>query len=791
MKIFDETTERNTENSVQNNLAWWVLIASGLLAISGAIGLNRLMPDWRMPHYPLHALMESFGAFAAFIVASLMLSLRRQNHLGAPYTVIAAGLMGMGLLDGFHAFTHAGKQFVWLHSMATFIGGMIFSLTWWAERFESQAWFRWIPKTTLIISVVLGIGSLGFNELIPIMVENGQFSVLARITNILGGTGFLMSAMFFTTHRKEQNHQGHILFSVHCMFFGLSGIIFEFSTIWDPAWWFWHALRAAAYLIAVFFYLRLTQQIFSQLHRLQQSLVIEKNKAQAANSAKSTFLANMSHEIRTPMNGVIGSAEMLGKTHLNDDQTRMLKIIKSSSKSLLRIIDDILDVSKIEAGKLTLEETPVNLYQEIETVMYAITPIAQEKNVLLQLFIDPQLPQYLLADPVRFRQVLINLLSNAIKFSGSETPASPGKVKLTIERDELNQMTVRVIDNGIGISKEIVSKLFQPFVQAEDSITRRFGGTGLGLVIIENLVRMMKGSIEVDSQLDEGSTFTITLPLTEIDRQDKEIDLSGLNVIALVDDEMEAEYIKKYFEFKRIKGLFVEDKTELYSATTDAPANTIVLLGLATMEENKRALQYLSNNNGQPPCLCFTKNRFDIHASYATKDFITLQCFPLLPSEFHHALAVLAERAAPSSLSQTKQPFEELKNRTQKNNHKLLLVEDNLINQQVIEDQLQLLGYTVEIAGNGKKGLEKWLSGNFDLILADCHMPEMDGYQMTEKLRKMEVEQNIPRTPIIAITANAMQGESERCLNAGMDDYLSKPFELDDLEKTLVHWLTS
>ena len=314
-----------------------------------------LFPDLRFQHYPLHATLESVGSIAAFIVAILILSLLRYKLLNPAYIFIASGLFGMGMLDGLHALMHAGKDFVWLHSIATFFGGSLFACVWIAHLFERR-WFYFLPAIAIALSCMIGAVGFAFPELIPAMIVDGEFTYWARLSNIAGGIGFLIAAAYFINSKHETNQQGRIIFSTHCLLFGISGIIFEFSIIWDAMWWYWHLLRAGAYMIALYFYLNLSHVFFYELYLLRQELIDEKNKADLANQSKSVFLANMSHEIRTPMNGVLGVAELLSNTHLNMEQSRMVQTIQNSSKSLLRIIDDILDVSKIEAGKLTIEK---------------------------------------------------------------------------------------------------------------------------------------------------------------------------------------------------------------------------------------------------------------------------------------------------------------------------------------------------------------------------------------------------------------------------------------------------
>lgn len=521
-----------------------------------------------------------------------------------------------------------------------------------------------------------------------------------------------------------------------------------------------------------------------------------KNDAERATQSKSQFLAAMSHEIRTPMNGVLGMLELLTHSELKKDQRRIINVIEGSAKSLLQIINDILDFSKIEAGKLDIEYSDTDIASIIESAISSQAITAHNKGLSFRVWIDPGLARVAKTDQVRLRQILSNLISNAIKYTES------GHVSVfaeagSIENTGRQVIKLQVRDTGIGVSEENQKKLFQPFVQAEESTTRRFGGTGLGLVICRRLAELMDAKISMTSVEGKGTSVTFRHAVEVVEASSRPNLPEAMSITLIADNPFMRKIITTYCEKWGVqcidKTALAEDQQALLGIFQTDSSDAILVsehLLKVRYDIQRSAAEWVSENRAGKTLLLQDLPEWGGGAS--GNEVFNLSGNPLLPGDFVRALQEVAgwsvsDDAETEITSKALVPFDRAV--AIECGQLVLVVEDHPVNQQVIQQQMRLLGYLCEIAENGREGFAAWQSGDYALIFTDIHMPIMDGYELVSAIREQEQKEGMDRTPVIALTANALSGEALKCKEAGMDDYLSKPVELQTMKGMITRYL--
>jgi len=548
------------------------------------------------------------------------------------------------------------------------------------------------------------------------------------------------------------------------------------------------------------------QEYAHNLEVKTQELEKAKQIAEHATEMKSAFLANMSHEIRTPMNGIIGMSNLLRDTSLTKQQLHYINSVLNSSTTLLHLVNDILDYSKIEAGKLELESVAFDFKKVVEDAVDMFCTKANEQSIELLIRFSPNLPTKVIGDASRVKQVFVNLISNAIKFT------QKGHVLINIEGQILIdkiKFHVRIEDTGVGIPENKIENIFHKFEQADSTTTRKFGGTGLGLAICKDLVTAMGGSIGVNSYVDMGSIFWFTLALkfdqkawAESRQQQDSTAISGKHIVYIDDNEFACRIAVEQLQAANAKVITAHSAKEAFGVLAQN-VNKIDAIIVDYQMPEMSGVEFIRELRLQMPAFSATPSvlvnytadskllseiqELDICGCLIkplrNNDLIEVLTEILYKNSKHTPVNFISMRQSilPSHVNEAQEIYF-------KHTH-VLLAEDNFVNQEIAVTMLEKCGCHVTAANNGVGAVNCFMQRSFDLVFMDCHMPEMDGFSSTKKIRAIEDRADLVHTPIIAFTANAMKGDDQQCYDAGMDDYIAKPVQQDDIVKILLKWV--
>lgn len=526
----------------------------------------------------------------------------------------------------------------------------------------------------------------------------------------------------------------------------------------------------------------LLEQSNEKLAEQEKIIRVERDRAEEATKAKSMFLANMSHEIRTPMNGVLGMTEILKDTSLTKDQQNYLGIIETSANNLLSIINDILDFSKIEAGKIELEKAPVRLETVINEVGDILASKAAKKNIELITYVDPDIPHLIEADHVRIRQVVLNLVGNAVKFTDQ------GSVFVSCEmvkqEEKLVAISFKVVDTGIGISEENKRKLFQSFTQTDDSVTRKYGGTGLGLTISKKLVDLMGGNIVVESQPGKGSEFSFEVKFPVLSQKAFYSDrLKDIKVTAVDDNPTNRLILRRYLKAFDVEAHIFHTPEGMLKDFVKKYQNNefydVILLDYTMPRYSGLDLVKLLNQQakGHKSKAILLSSITDMISDKILKEIgVNLQLSkPLKVSQLYDSIYHVLFATDETSIEEHADKKEDTIQSVQ---YRILMAEDNLINQHVAQSVLGKLGQKADLASNGKEALKKYMENDYNVVLMDVEMPIMDGIEATEAIREYELQNKKSPALIIALTAGVSKEDKEKCLAVGMNHFVPKPFNI-------------
>jgi len=522
-------------------------------------------------------------------------------------------------------------------------------------------------------------------------------------------------------------------------------------------------------------------QIYPLISNMINELQESKKLADEANQTKTLFLSNMSHEIRTPLNSIVGFTKLLKSTKLDLEQRDFVSTIRKSSEDLIAIVDNILDISKLESGKVELEESYFNIIDEFENMIESYANEASKKDIDLSIWIDPTFSSQLFkSDANKIKQILINIISNAIKF----TP-NGGDINVTIQNIGVNEdiATIKfsVEDTGIGISQEYKDKVFDAFTQVDDSSIRQYGGTGLGLTIATSLVRLLGGSLTLDSELNKGTTlsFNLNMPYRVIT---KEVNYKAMSIALYSPTTMQIKNSDKHlFNYlSSFRDISIK-RFNTFVECQDAEANSFDVLYIHYDNIDKKELKRVAaRHSSDSQIVLVTKLNNRDNILDIAPIFSQIIYKPITFTKIENSIEILSENK--KDITNSQYSFDGLK---------ALVIEDNPVNAKMIVRMLQNLGIKSNIAKNGKEGVEMYKDGHYDVVFMDIQMPIMNGVDATKAIIKYELENQLAHTPIIAVTTNALKGDRERYLSAGMDEYIAKPIDINKFITALKQFYTT